>query len=119
MPTTKSRANERLGAEIRRRRKAAGLTQNELCAKLRRRRVHVTQPTISTWESGEFDPPTVALIALDKIFGLEVGTLLRRADGGRTGSTSVNGCYQLTILRKERTVSPMLRIQAPPVRVAA
>lgn len=119
MPTTKSRANERLGAEIRRRRKAAGLTQHELCAKLRRRRVRVKQPTISTWESGEFEPPLDALIALDKVFGLEVGTLLRRADGRGTGTTSVNGCYQWTTLSKDGTVPLKLRMQAPPVRLAA
>ena len=58
-------------------RKARGMTQEELAAKL-----NVSRQAVSKWETGTADPSTSNLLALAKLFGVPAEELLHQATGG-------------------------------------
>ena len=60
-----------LGEQIQAQRKAAGLSQEELGEKL-----GVARQSVSKWESGATVPELDKLIAMSKLFGVSVGSLL-------------------------------------------
>ena len=60
-----------LGEQIQALRKAAGLSQEELGEKL-----GVARQSVSKWESGATVPELDKLIAMSKLFGVSVGSLL-------------------------------------------
>ena len=60
-----------LGQRIQELRKGAGLTQEQLGA-----RVGVTRQAVSKWENGTSDPSTSNLCALAKLYGIPVEELL-------------------------------------------
>lgn len=64
---------KKIGARIRRLRKAAGLTQEGLAASLDEA---TSQNTISSWENGVTLPPLARLIALSSIFDCDISYLL-------------------------------------------
>lgn len=62
------------------RRKAAGMTQQDLAARL-----FVHQTAVAGWENGRAQPSIDKLLRLSEIFGCTVDELLR--DGGEEGET--------------------------------
>jgi transcriptional regulator with XRE-family HTH domain len=66
----------RVGARIRRARKAAGLTQHQLAIKL----VNVQAAQISRWERGENMPSPRSMQALEEALEVPAETFLRSDD---------------------------------------
>lgn len=60
---------------IRALRKQSGITQNKLCAKL-----SISQPTLSGWENGKFEPDQKAIFTMCEIFDVSSDYLLGRDD---------------------------------------
>ena len=58
-------------------RKARGMTQEELAARL-----SISRQAVSKWETGTADPSTSNLLALAKLFGVPAEELLHQATGG-------------------------------------
>ena len=58
-----------------RERKARGLSQEELAARL-----GVSRQAVSKWESGTADPSTSNLLALAKLFGVSAEELLKSVE---------------------------------------
>ena len=56
-------------------RKARGMTQEELAARL-----SISRQAVSKWETGTADPSTSNLLALAKLFGVSAEELLRQVD---------------------------------------
>lgn len=52
-------------------RTASGISQRELS-----RRIHVTQPLISSWEQGKALPTINHIVGIETVLGAESGTLL-------------------------------------------
>jgi transcriptional regulator with XRE-family HTH domain len=67
---------QRFAIRLRELRKAKGLPQSELGA-----RVGIPQPTISNWEQGKHDPELSAALALAEVFGVTVEELVRVPEG--------------------------------------
>ena len=68
-------------------RKARGMTQEELAARL-----NVSRQAVSKWETGTADPSTSNLLALAKLFGVPAGELLQAvADGASETGDSEEG----------------------------
>ena len=65
-----------LGQTISQYRKALGISQEELGARL-----GVSRQAVSKWESGASDPSTSNLLALAKLYGVSAEDLLREAAG--------------------------------------
>ena len=59
---------------LRRARKAAGLTQQQLADRL-----HVTRQSVSSWELGRTEPDLQTLTELAEVFGTDAGSLLGEA----------------------------------------
>ena len=64
-----------IGEKIKKCRKEAGLSQEQLADRL-----GVTRQSVSKWESGSAVPELVKLIALSDMFGVSVDYLLGRTD---------------------------------------
>lgn len=60
-----------LGEKLMQARKAAGLTQADIAAKL-----HVSRQAVSRWESGQSKPSTEKLLALGELYGVSIDRLL-------------------------------------------
>ena len=60
-----------LGEKLMQARKAAGLTQADIAAKL-----HVSRQAVSRWESGQSKPSTEKLLALGELYGVLIDRLL-------------------------------------------
>lgn len=60
-----------LGEKLTQARKAAGLTQADVAAKL-----NVSRQAVSRWESGQSKPSTENLLALGKLYGISLDQLL-------------------------------------------
>ena len=60
-----------LGEKLMQARKAAGLTQADIAAKL-----HVSRQAVSRWESGQSKPSTEKLLALGELYGVSIDQLL-------------------------------------------
>jgi len=56
-------------------RKARGMTQEELAARL-----SISRQAVSKWESGTADPSTSNLLALAKLFGVSAEELLKSVE---------------------------------------
>ena len=56
-------------------RKARGMTQEELAARL-----SISRQAVSKWETGTADPSTSNLLALAKLFGVRPEELLQEAE---------------------------------------
>ena len=61
-----------VGGRIRELRAAAGMSQDDLAA-----RVYVSRQTISSWENGKTYPDVQSLLLLSEIFGASVDSLIR------------------------------------------
>lgn len=61
-----------LGSQIRRRRSALGLSQDELA-----RRIYVSRQTISSWENDKTYPDVQSLLLLSNVFGTTVDSLIK------------------------------------------
>ena len=61
-----------LGENLTQARKAAGLTQADVAAKL-----GVSRQAVSRWESGQSKPSTEKLLALGEFYGVAIDRLLR------------------------------------------
>lgn len=61
-----------IGARIRERRTAAGMSQDDLAA-----RAYVSRQTISSWENGKTYPDVQSLLLLSEIFGVTVDSLIK------------------------------------------
>ena len=59
---------------IRTSRTAAGLTQDDVASRL-----HVSQPLISRWEQNWQTPSILQCVELERLFGMQRGTLLINA----------------------------------------
>ena len=68
-----------LGSKVAEARTKADLTQGEVIAQLRRRRIVVSQAGLSRYEKGDRPIPHETLFALDRVFGLDPGELFSRA----------------------------------------
>ena len=77
--------NEKMGRFIALRRKAAGMTQRDLAAKL-----HITDKAVSKWERGLSSPDIGLLPQLADILGVSVSDLLKgeKTSDTETGTTS-------------------------------
>ena len=64
-----------LGEKLTQARKAAGLTQTDVAAKL-----DVSRQAVSRWESGQSKPSTERLLALGELYGVSIDRLLNQAD---------------------------------------
>lgn len=62
---------DRFTQNLRRARKAAGLTQQQLADRL-----HVTRQSVSSWELGRTEPDLQTLTELAEVFGTDAGLLL-------------------------------------------
>lgn len=60
-----------LGEKLTQARKAAGLTQADVAAKL-----NVSRQAVSRWESGQSKPSTERLLALGELYGVSIDQLL-------------------------------------------
>ena len=60
-----------LGEKLMQARKAAGLTQADIAAKL-----HVSRQAVSRWESGQSKPSTEKLLTLGNLYGISLDQLL-------------------------------------------
>lgn len=60
-----------LGEKLTQARKAAGLTQADIAAKL-----HVSRQAVSRWESGQSKPSTEKLLTLGNLYGISLDQLL-------------------------------------------
>lgn len=65
---------DRFTQNLRRARKAAGLTQQQLADRL-----HVTRQSVSSWELGRTEPDLQTLTELAEVFGTDAGSLLGEA----------------------------------------
>lgn len=65
---------DRFTQNLRRARKAAGLTQQQLADRL-----HVTRQSVSSWELGRTEPDLQTLTELAEVFETDAGSLLREA----------------------------------------
>ena len=65
-------------------RKARGMTQEELGARL-----SISRQAVSKWETGTADPSTSNLLALAKLFGISAEELLRSVE--QEGPEAENG----------------------------
>lgn len=65
---------DRFTQNLRRARKAAGLTQHQLADRL-----HVTRQSVSSWELGRTEPDLQTLTELAEVFGTDAGSLLGEA----------------------------------------
>ena len=66
------RAGMEIGGRIRELRTAAGMSQDDLAA-----RVYVSRQTISSWENGKTYPDVQSLLLLSEIFGASVDSLIK------------------------------------------
>ena len=66
------RAGMEIGGRIRELRAAAGMSQDDLAA-----RVYVSRQTISSWENGKTYPDVQSLLLLSEIFGATVDSLIK------------------------------------------
>ena len=64
-----------LGEKLTQARKAAGLTQADVAAKL-----DVSRQAVSRWESGRSKPSTERLLTLGELYGVSIDRLLNQAD---------------------------------------
>ncbi len=65
------RKDVKLGEKLMQARKAAGLTQADIAAKL-----HVSRQAVSRWESGQSKPSTEKLLTLGNLYGISLDQLL-------------------------------------------
>ena len=65
---------DRFTQNLRRARKAAGLTQQQLADRL-----HVTRQSVSSWELGRTEPDLQTLTELAEVFETDAGSLLGEA----------------------------------------
>ena len=67
----KIRRDLNMGANLRRLRDRANISQEKLCAELQRRGCDIGRTTYAKYESGELNIKVSAIIALKKIYGCE------------------------------------------------
>lgn len=60
-----------IGRKIKAARERAGLTQEDLAE-----RMEVSRQAVSKWENGSSEPSTANLLALAKLYGVDLGALL-------------------------------------------
>lgn len=76
----------RLGAEIQRRRKQLGLTQEELA-----QRMDVSRQSVTKWETGQSAPDLDRLIQLGEVLAVSLDELLKGPSEGSSEEQSDNG----------------------------
>ena len=92
-----------LGKKLTQARKAAGLTQADVAAKL-----NVSRQAVSRWESGQSKPSTERLLALGELYGVSIDRLLNTGNVEAPAVETVSALPEVesleaVILEKRRT----------------
>ena len=92
-----------LGEKLTQARKAAGLTQADVAAKL-----NVSRQAVSRWESGQSKPSTERLLALGELYGVSIDQLLNTGNVEAPAVETVSALPEVesleaVILEKRRT----------------
>ena len=92
-----------LGEKLTQTRKAAGLTQADVAAKM-----NVSRQAVSRWESGQSKPSTERLLALGELYGVSIDQLLNTGNVGVPAVETVSAPPEVepreaVILEKRRT----------------
>ena len=99
-----------LGEKLTQARKAAGLTQADVAAKL-----NVSRQAVSRWESGQSKPSTERLLALGELYGVSIDQLLNTENVEMPAVETVSAPPEMeprepVIPEKRRT-----RVSSPPL----
>ena len=86
-----------LGEKLTQARKAAGLTQADVAAKL-----NVSRQAVSRWESGQSKPSTERLLALGELYGVSIDQLLN------TGNAEVPAVEVAPDLLEAESTEPVI-----------
>lgn len=90
-----------LGEKLTQARKAAGLTQADVAAKL-----NVSRQAVSRWESGQSKPSTEKLLALGELYGVSIDQLLNT---GSVEAPAVEAAPDLSEAEPTEAVIPKKR----------
>ena len=100
-----------LGEKLMQARKAAGLTQADIAAKL-----HVSRQAVSRWESGQSKPSTEKLLALGVLYGVSIDQLL---NAGNSEEPTVEATPNLLEVEPIKPVIPEKRCPRAWLKYAA
>ena len=100
--------NKNIGEKLFERRKAAGLSQEELAEK-----IGVSRQAVSKWERGESSPDTENLIALAKLYNISLDELVF-GESGETKNTNVHIDKEgVNVIENGHIVFPKKPINSP------
>lgn len=100
-----------LGEKLTQARKAAGLTQADVAAKL-----NVSRQAVSRWESGQSKPSTERLLALGELYGVSIDQLLNtgnvEAPAAKTVSAPPEVASREAVIPEKRRTRAWLKYAA-------